>query len=304
MSSGPINSARSCNTSGRQGHHDAIDFACDVTPVLDVGHTQPISPQGSIHAAASSHNEKQKGRAREGRKSEHLGNELRTLHDQPKSVEAVKPTHQELYKETHIVRKGVPQGQEAPWCGDKPKARHDTYVSECSATYGLDSASWLPRDNDAWATAVEGCHNNFMLGIGSQLNPEELGFTYRKQQPKGNSYVSLMILDLVEKQAKDREAMQKMRDDIGQVKEQREAMQRMLEDMGRLQASLSQQFAAFSAYRMRPPSATLSLSHIGQAFPLIGTSFPTTGPSFHASGPSFPHAMPMQIPIEPAFPMG
>ncbi|GKV13843.1 hypothetical protein SLEP1_g24815 [Rubroshorea leprosula] len=81
-------------------------------------------------------------------------------------------------------------------------------------------------------------------------------------------------------------------------------MQRMLEDMGRMQASLSQQFAAFSAYRMRPPSAIPSLPHNGQACPLVGTSFPIVRPSFHASGPSFPHAMPMQMLIEPAFPMG
>ncbi|GKV50017.1 hypothetical protein SLEP1_g56735 [Rubroshorea leprosula] len=118
------------------------------------------------------------------------------------------------------------------WFKDK-----DTYVSECSTTYGSGSALWPPRDNDAWATAVEGCHSNFMPGIGSQ-------------------------------------------------------------------ASLSQQFAAFSAYGMRSPSATPSLPYTGQAFPLVGTSFLTVGPSFHASGPSFPHAMPMQMLIELAFPMG
>ncbi|GKV14333.1 hypothetical protein SLEP1_g25229 [Rubroshorea leprosula] len=139
---------------------------------------------------------------------------------------------------------------------------HEEQMVECSTTYGSDLASWPPRDNDAWATAVGGCHNNFMLG--------KLG-----------------------------EAMQMMRDKIGQVKEQREVMQRMLEDMGRMQASLSQQFAAFSAYRMRLPSATPSLPHTGQAFPPVGTSFPTARPSFHASGP-----VPMQMPIEPAFPMG
>ncbi|GLT51025.1 hypothetical protein SLA2020_244730 [Shorea laevis] len=116
--------------------------------------------------------------------------------------------------------------------------------------------------------------------------------------------MSLMLSDMAEKQAKDRKAMQMMRDEIGQVKEQREAMQRMMEEMGRIQASLSQQFTAFSAYGMRPPSVTPSLPHTGQAFPPVGTSFPTDGPSFHPSGPSFPHAMPMQLPIEPAFPMG
>ncbi|GLT26325.1 hypothetical protein SLA2020_014030 [Shorea laevis] len=55
---------------------------------------------------------------------------------------------------------------------------------------------------------------------------------------------------------------------------------------------------------MCSPSATPSLPHTGLAFPPVGSSFPTTGPSFHASVPSFPHAMPMQLPIEPTFPMG
>ncbi|GKV15755.1 hypothetical protein SLEP1_g26508 [Rubroshorea leprosula] len=27
-------------------------------------------------------------------------------------------------------------------------------------------------DNEAWVKAVEGCSSNFMLGIGSQVNPE------------------------------------------------------------------------------------------------------------------------------------
>ncbi|GKV13841.1 hypothetical protein SLEP1_g24813 [Rubroshorea leprosula] len=49
-------------TSSRQGHHNSVDLACGVTPVLDAGHTRSISPQGSIHVAASSHNGKQKGR--------------------------------------------------------------------------------------------------------------------------------------------------------------------------------------------------------------------------------------------------
>ncbi|GKV16756.1 hypothetical protein SLEP1_g27350 [Rubroshorea leprosula] len=181
---------------------------------------------------------------------------------------------------------------------------HTLQDHECSATYGSDSASWSSRDNNAWAVAVGGCHSNFMPGIDLQVNLEELGFTYRKRQPKGNSYMSLMLSDMAEKQAKDREAMQMMRDEIRQIKEQREAMQRMIEEIGRMHASLSQQFIAFSAYEMHPPSATPSLPHTGQAFPPVGTSFPTAEPSFHASGPSFPHAMPMQFPIEPAFPMG
>ncbi|GKV01786.1 hypothetical protein SLEP1_g14311 [Rubroshorea leprosula] len=416
MSGGPINSARSRSTSERQGRHNSVDLACDVTPVLDAGHTRSISPQGSIHAAASSHNGKQKERGpnkpkRAARRAderpfiqishkgtfldvevprlittlwkrvydgdyftfdlfpeqkrlqvwelfkthyqwglededavpkaflrsmkkgwgdnmkderekwrangeyrpvwvpEHLwptlcaywdsaefhnlserGKKNRVsgervthttrsvsfdVHEErmTKAAGGVRLAHQELYKETHTLRKGVPKGQEALWCGDKHKTRHDTYVSECSAIYGSNSASWLPRDNDAWATAVGGCHSTFMPRIGSQVNPKELGFTYRKRQPTGTSYVSLMISDMVEKQAKDREAMQMMRDEIG-------------------------------AYGMRPPTATPSLPHTGQAFPHVGTSFPTSGPSFHAGGPSFPHAMPMQMPIEPTFPMG
>ncbi|GKV17595.1 hypothetical protein SLEP1_g28075 [Rubroshorea leprosula] len=371
MSGGPINSARSRSTSGRRGRHNSVDLACDVTPVLDAGHTRSISPQDSIHVAASSHYGKQKGRdpnkqKRAARRPDERPDErlfiqiahkgtfldvekrlqvwelfkthyqwgledekavrkafLRSMkkgwgdnmkderdkwrangeyrprgkknrasgervthttgsvsfdvHEEQmtKAVGGVRLAHQELYKETHILRKGVPQGQEAPWCGDKHKTRHDTFVSECSATYGSDSASWPPRDNDAWAIAVGGCQSNIMPGI-----------------------------DMTKKQAKDREAMQMMRDEIGQVKEQREVMQRMLEDMGRMQASLSQQFAAFSAYGMRSPSATPSFPYTGQAFPLVGTSFPIARPSFHANGPSFPHAMPMKMPIEATFPIG
>ncbi|GKV15216.1 hypothetical protein SLEP1_g26018 [Rubroshorea leprosula] len=408
MSGGPINFARSRTTSGRPGRHDAVDLACDVTLVMNVGHTQSISLQGSIHVAVTSYSQKQKRRGPNKSKKaarrpterpfiqishkgtfldvevprlittlwkkvydgdyftydlfpehkrthyqwavededavrkvflrsmkkgwgdnmkdernkwhtngeyrpiwvlEHLWPTLCTYWDSyefhilskrgkknrasgervshttglvsfdvhkermTKAVGGIRPAHQDLYKETHTLRKGVPQGQEAPWCGDKHKDCHDTYVSECSATYGLDSASWPPRDNDAWAVAVGGCHSNFMAGTGSHVNPKELGFTYRKQQPKGNSYMSLMLSDMAEKQVKDREAMQMMQDEIG-------------------------------AYGMHQPSATPSLPHTEQAFPPVGTSFPIAGPSFHASGPSFPHAMPMQLPIEPAFPMG
>ncbi|GLT68133.1 hypothetical protein SLA2020_403910 [Shorea laevis] len=74
-------------------------------------------------------------------------------------------------------------------------------------------------------------------------------------------------------------------------------MQRMLEVIERMQATLSQQFAAFTAYGMRPPSATPSLTHAKQAFPVRGSSFPATSPYF-------PHAVPMQLPIEPIFPIG
>ncbi|GLT48858.1 hypothetical protein SLA2020_224500 [Shorea laevis] len=50
------------STLGRRGCQDAIDLACDVTPIMGMGHTQSISPQGSIHALASSYNERQKKR--------------------------------------------------------------------------------------------------------------------------------------------------------------------------------------------------------------------------------------------------
>ncbi|GKV48031.1 hypothetical protein SLEP1_g54870 [Rubroshorea leprosula] len=405
MSGRPINSARSRTTSGRRGRHDAVDLARDVTPVMNAGHTQSISPQGSIHVAAASSSQKQKGRGPNKSKKaarrpderpfiqishkstfldvevprlittlwkrvydgDYFTYELFPEHKRVQVWELFKTHYQWPVEDEDAIRKAFLRSMKKGWgdnmkderdkwrtngeyrpvwvpehlwltlCtywdsdefhilserGKKNRAsgervsdttgsvsfdvheeRMDTYVSECSATYGSDSASWPPRDNDAWAVVVGGCHSNFMPGIGSHVNPEELGFTYRKRQPKGNSYMSLMLSDMAEKQAKDREAMQMMRDEIGQVKEQREAMQRMMEEIGRMQASLSQQFTAFSAYGMRLPSATPSLPHTGQAFPPIRTSFPTVGPSFHASGPSFPHAMPMQLPIEPAFPMG
>ncbi|GKV41993.1 hypothetical protein SLEP1_g49455 [Rubroshorea leprosula] len=272
MSGGPINSAQSRPTSGRRGRYDAVDLARDVTPVMNAGHTQSISPQGSIHGD-NMKDERDKWRtngeyrlvwvpehlwptlctywdsdefhilSERGKKNRASGEQVShttrsvsfDVHEEwmTKAAGGIRPAHQDLYKETHTLRKGFPQGQEAPWCGDKHKDHHDTYVSECSTTYGSDSASWLPRDNDAWVVAVGECHSNFMPGIGSHVNPEELG-----------------------------------------------------------------------AYGMRPPSATPSLPHTGQAFLPVGTAFPIARPLFHASGPSFPHAMPMQLPIEPAFPMG
>ncbi|GLT41118.1 hypothetical protein SLA2020_152040 [Shorea laevis] len=88
-----------------------------------------------------------------------------------------------------------------------------------------------------------------------------------------------------------------MWEEIGQVKQQQESMQRMLEDMGRMQAALLQKFTAFTAYGMHPPSANPSLTHVGQAFPIVRLSYLATGPFFQ-------HAMLMQLPVDPAFPMG
>ncbi|GKV05623.1 hypothetical protein SLEP1_g17610 [Rubroshorea leprosula] len=136
-----------------------------------------------------------------------------------KAVGGVRPGHQDLYRETHTMRKGVPQGEEAPWCGEKHRARHD------------------------------------------------------------------------------RETMERMRTKIDHVKEEREVMKRIMEEMGRMQSCLSQQFATFNAYGMRPPMVGPSFPQAGQAFPPIGTSCPPVGPSFQ-------HDMSMQLPMEHGIPIG
>ncbi|GKV09925.1 hypothetical protein SLEP1_g21358 [Rubroshorea leprosula] len=413
MSGGPINSAHSRSTSGRRGRHNSVDLACDVTPVLDVGHTRSISPQGSIHAAASSHNEKQKGRGpnkpkRAARRADerpfiqisHKGTFLdvevprlittlwKRVYDGDYFTYDLFPEQKrlqvwELFK-THYqwglededaVRKAFLRSMKEGW-GDNMKDERDKWRAN-----GEYRPVWVPEH--LWPTLCAywnsaEFHNLSERGKKNRASGERVTHTtrsvsfdvheermvnqscwggkastpraiqrkhilYEKVSPKdkklhgvatnirlGMIHTSMSALlhmartqhhghlgtmtlrqlllgDATAISCQElvhREAMQMMRDEIGQVKEQREAMQRMLEDMGRMQASLSQQFAAFSAYGMRPPTATPSLPHTGQAFLPVGTSFPTAGPSFHASGPSFPHAMPMQMPREPAFPMG
>ncbi|GKU90768.1 hypothetical protein SLEP1_g4719 [Rubroshorea leprosula] len=48
----------------------------------------------------------------------------------------------------------------------------DTYVVECTESHGSDASSWPRMDNEAGVKAVGGCSSNFMLGIGSQVNPK------------------------------------------------------------------------------------------------------------------------------------
>ncbi|GKV30998.1 hypothetical protein SLEP1_g39747 [Rubroshorea leprosula] len=233
---GPMNSARSHSTSGRRRWQDAVDLTCDVTPVMGMGHTQSISPQGSIHTTALSHKERQKGRGpNKPKKAARRPNERPFIHLWHKGTfldvevpRLIMTLWKRLYDGDYFTYELFPKHKRVQlW-----ELFKDTYVVECSATHGSESASWPPQDNKAWAVAVGGCHSNFMPGIRSQVNLEELRFTYRKRPLTGNSYMSLMISDLAEKQARDSKAMQQMREEIRQVKQQRESMQRMLEDMG------------------------------------------------------------------------
>ncbi|GLU04328.1 hypothetical protein SLE2022_214810 [Rubroshorea leprosula] len=67
-----------------------------------------------------------KNRASRERVSHTTGSVSFDVHEEQmtKAAGGIRPAHQDLYKETHTLRKGVPQGQEAPWCGDKHKDRH------------------------------------------------------------------------------------------------------------------------------------------------------------------------------------
>ncbi|GKV16148.1 hypothetical protein SLEP1_g26830 [Rubroshorea leprosula] len=76
------------------------------------------------------------------------------------------------FKETHTFRKNAGKDQEPSWINEKAKYRYDTYVAECTDSHGSDTSSWPRMDNEAWVKAVGGCSSNFMLGIGSQVNPE------------------------------------------------------------------------------------------------------------------------------------
>ncbi|GKV26099.1 hypothetical protein SLEP1_g35452 [Rubroshorea leprosula] len=53
----------------------------------------------------------------------------------------------------------------------------------------------------AWVKAIGGCSSSFMPGIGSQVNPEDVGFSYRKRPPRDNLMPTMMMFDFVEEQA-------------------------------------------------------------------------------------------------------
>ncbi|GLT28122.1 hypothetical protein SLA2020_030780 [Shorea laevis] len=53
-----------------------------------------------------------------------------------------------------------------------------------------------------------------MLGIGSQINPEDVGFTYKKRQPRDNLMATLMMSDFVEEQARQNELVAKQNEEL------------------------------------------------------------------------------------------
>ncbi|GKV21627.1 hypothetical protein SLEP1_g31588 [Rubroshorea leprosula] len=326
-SSGPINSARSRSTLGRRKRHNSVDLACDVTLRI---HTRSISPQGSIHAAASSHNGKQKGRGL---------NKPKKAARRPDERPFIQISHKGTFLDVEVPRlittlwKRVYEGDYFTYDLFPEQKRLQVWqLFKTHYQWGLEDEdavrkAFLRSMKKGWGDNMKDERNKWRTNVRVGRKTEHLGNELHTLQDLIHMSLSallhmaqtqhhghletrtlgqLLLGDATTISCQElvhREAMQMMRDEIGQVKEQRETMQRILEDMGRMQASLSQQFAAFSAYGMRPPNATPSLPHTGQAFPLVGTSFPTAGPSFHASEPSFPHAMPMQMPIEPSFPM-
>ncbi|GKV07111.1 hypothetical protein SLEP1_g18914 [Rubroshorea leprosula] len=112
----------------------------------------------------------------------------------------------------------------------------DTYVAECTDSHGSDDSSWPCMDNEAWVKAVGGCSSNFMLGIGSQVNPKMVGFTYRKRQPRENLIAALMAFDYEETQVKDHEELERQRQQIA-------LMQQQLANMTEAQNNMSQTIA-------------------------------------------------------------
>ncbi|GLU05142.1 hypothetical protein SLE2022_222580 [Rubroshorea leprosula] len=148
----------------------------------------------------------------------------------------VQPPHQEKFKETHTFRKKAGKDQEPSWINEKAKYRYDTYVAECTDSHGSDASSWPRMDNEAWVKAVGGCSSNFMPGIGSQVNPEMVGFTYRKRQPRENLIAALMASDYEETQAKDHEELERQCQQIA-------LMQQQLANMTAAQNNMSQTIA-------------------------------------------------------------
>ncbi|GKV11850.1 hypothetical protein SLEP1_g23069 [Rubroshorea leprosula] len=73
-------------------------------------------------------------------------------------------------------------------------------IQMCTDSHGSNASSWPCMDNEAWVKAVGGCSSNFMPGIGSQVNPEMVGFTYKKRQPRENLIAALMAFDYKETQ--------------------------------------------------------------------------------------------------------
>ncbi|GKU90511.1 hypothetical protein SLEP1_g4500 [Rubroshorea leprosula] len=122
----------------------------------------------------------------------------------------------EKFKETHTFRKKAGKDQEPPWINEKPKYR---YV-KCTESHGSDASSWPCMDNEAWVKAIGGCSSKVMLGIGSQVNPKMVGFTYKKRQPQENLIAALMASNYEEIQAKDHEELERQRQQIALMQQQ------------------------------------------------------------------------------------
>ncbi|GKV40200.1 hypothetical protein SLEP1_g47869 [Rubroshorea leprosula] len=148
------------------------------------------------------------------------GAKNRSSRERTESRGGVQPPHQEKFKEMHTFRKKAGKDQESAWINEKAKYRYDTYVAECTDSHGSDASSWPRMDNEAWVKAIRGCSSNFMPGIGSQVNPEMVGFTYKKRQPRENLIVALMASDYEETQAKDHEELERQRQQIALMQQQ------------------------------------------------------------------------------------
>ncbi|GKV48029.1 hypothetical protein SLEP1_g54868 [Rubroshorea leprosula] len=130
--------------------------------------------------------------------------------------------------------------------------RMDTYVVECTDSHGYDASLWPRMDNEAWVKAVGGCSSNFMPTIGSQVNPEMVGFTYRKRQPRENLIATLMASDYEETQAKDHDELERQRQQIALMQQQ---LANMTEAQNNMSQTIAQSVAAALAAHGISPQA-------------------------------------------------
>ncbi|GKV38554.1 hypothetical protein SLEP1_g46452 [Rubroshorea leprosula] len=152
----------------------------------------------------------------------------------------VQPPHQEKFKETHTFKKKVATNQEPMWINEKAKHRHDTYIAECSETHGSNASSWPRMDHEAWVKAIGGCSSSFMPGIGSQVNPEDVGFSYRKRPPRDNLMAAMMMSDFVEEQAHHTEVVAKQTEELERQHQQIIMMQQQLAQMKQAQNNMTE----------------------------------------------------------------
>ncbi|GKU95996.1 hypothetical protein SLEP1_g9280 [Rubroshorea leprosula] len=160
----------------------------------------------------------------------------------------LQPPYQEKSKETHTFRKKVAKDHGPVWIDEKVKCRHDTYVTEYVETHGPDANTWPHIDHKG--KVVEGCSSNFMLGIGSQVNPKNVGFTHRKRQPRDNLMVVMMMSDFAEEQARRNEELKRQRQQIALMQQQ---LAQMIEAQNNMSQTIAQSVAAaLAAYGICP----------------------------------------------------